>query len=331
MSDSDKAGGPGGSPGGLGAILEAMRPGHWVKNAFVAAPLLFSRRFADPVSWGLCAVAVAAFCLASSAIYLINDVSDRRRDRLHPAKSRRPVASGRLSPKAAGGTAAILLLVSAGIVGAAEAIAPGPRALLGGHALSIWTAGYVGLNLLYTFWLKDLFVVDMLVVSFGFVLRAMAGAAAIAVPVSPWLVVCTLSLCLFIAATKRRSEIAEVSDADAAALRRGNQAYGPRQLEYILTVSTAMALLTYTLYCLAPHTVARIGSAHMVWTVPLVIYGMFRYERITARAGGSDPVQVLLRDRVMWLVIAAYVALSAVILTFGGHDAVKDILRFPQP
>ncbi|HUS91306.1 MAG TPA: UbiA prenyltransferase family protein [Phycisphaerae bacterium] len=317
-------------PRGAAALWQALRPAHWIKNAFVAAPLLFSMRFTDAASWLLTAAAVAAFCLASSAIYLINDLRDRDRDRRHPVKRLRPIASGRLAPGVARAGAVVLLGMAAGIVGVTEALTPRPSALLGGHALLTWTAAYVALNVLYTFWLKDLFVVDVLVVAFGFVLRAMAGAAAIAVPISPWLVVCTLSLCLFIALAKRRSELGELPPADAAAARPVNRAYDARQLDHMLTVSTAMAILTYTLYCLSPQTVGRLGSAHMVWTVPLVIYGMFRFERLTRRAGASDPVAVLVRDAVMWLVLAAYVLLTVAVLLFGDRPAVRDILLFSK-
>jgi len=315
---------------GASALVEAMRPLHWVKNAFVAAPLLFSERFTDALSWLLCAAAVGAFCLAGSAIYLINDIRDRDRDRLHPSKRGRPIASGRLSAGAAG-AAAIVLLGAAGVmVALTEALTPRPSRILAGHALATWTGAYVALNLLYTFWLKHVFIVDVLVVAFGFVLRAMAGAAALAVPVSPWLVVCTLTLCLFIALTKRRGELADLPAEQAAAARPVNRAYDEGQLRHMITVSTAMAILTYTLYCLSPQTVGRLGSAHMVWTVPLVIYGLFRFDRLTRRAGGGDPVAVLVRDPVMWLILAAYVLLTTAVLRFGDHPAVRDILVFPK-
>ena len=312
--------------GGLAAVVEAMRIGHWIKNAFVAAPLLFSGRFTDAASWGLCAAAVAAMCLLSSAVYLVNDVCDRRRDRAHPVKRRRPVASGRLSPRAAVVVAAALAAVAFADIGLVGALTRRQGQLLGGLALLVWAGAYVALNLLYSLWLKNKVVVDVLVVALGFVLRAMAGAAAIVVPVSPWLVVCTFSLCLFIAVTKRRSEIASLDAAEAAEARAVNRAYDAGQIDFMLTVSAAMAALTYTLYCLAPQTVARIGSAHMVWTVPLVVYGMFRYHRITRDGRRGDPVAVLVRDRVMWLVLAAYVLLSALVIQFGAHPAVRDVL-----
>ena len=313
---------------GLGAVLEAMRPPHWIKNAFLAAPLLFSGRFTDPASWALCATAFAAFCLLSSAVYLLNDLRDRPADRMHPTKRLRAIASGRLPARAAWAAAGVLLAGGFALVAAVQADIRPRGHLMGGYALAVWAACYVALNVLYSTWLKKIVVVDVLVVAMGFVLRAMAGAAAIVVPVSPWLVVCTLSLCLFIAVTKRRGEIAELPDGQASWARAVNRSYEPRLVELMLNVSASMAILTYTLYCLAPRTTQRAGSAHMVWTVPLVIYGMFRYYRITSSAAGSDPVRVLVRDRVMWLVLASYVLLCALVLKFASAPAVRDILDF---
>lgn len=325
---------PAPAPGrtGLGALVEAMRPAHWIKNAFVAAPLLFSGRFTDPASWVLCGAAFAAFCLLSSGVYLINDLWDRPADRLHPVKRLRAIASGRLSPRAAGVAAVVLLTAGLAIVAAVQADISPREHVMGGYALAVWAGTYVVLNLLYSTWLKRIVVVDVLVVAMGFVLRAMAGAAAIVVPVSPWLVVCTLSLCLFIAVTKRRSEIAELPEGQAGSARAVNRRYEPRLVELMLNVSASMAILTYTLYCLTSRTTQRAGSAHLVWTVPLVIYGMFRYYRITSGpAAGSDPVRVLVRDRVMWLVLGTYVLLCAVVLKFGSCPAVRDILDFQLP
>jgi 4-hydroxybenzoate polyprenyltransferase len=262
---------------------------------------------------------------------LLNDLWDRPGDRMHPVKRLRAIASGRLPAAAAYAAAGVLLAAGLAIVAAVQADIRPREHLMGGYALAAWAVAYVALNLLYSTWLKKIVVVDVLVVAMGFVLRAMAGAAAIVVPVSPWLVVCTLSLCLFIAVTKRRGEIAELPDGQAGSARAVNRRYEPRLIELMLNVSAAMAILTYTLYCLAPRTTQRLGSAHMVWTVPLVIYGMFRYYRITSSAAGSDPVRVLVRDRVMWLVLAAYVLLCVLVLKFGSFPAVRDILDFQLP
>lgn len=308
------------------ALLEAMRPTHWVKNGFVVAPILFSKRFTDPWSWAQCAPAFLAFCLLASAIYLVNDVCDRLQDQAHPVKRDRPIASGRLSPRAAL-TASLLLTACAVILVAVVARSNyDPSQPLAGLGLILWTGLYVVANLLYSFWLKNHIIVDVLTVALGFVLRAMAGAAAISVPISPWLVVCTLTLCLYIALAKRRSEIAEMPAGQAVMIRPAHRGYTKDGLEHMLTVSAAMAILTYCLYCLAPRTVRNVGSGHMIWTIPLVIYGMFRYYHLTCGSKGSDIFRILLGDRVMWFVLAAYALLSGLIIKFGSHQAVRSIL-----
>jgi len=311
---------------GATALLEAMRPQHWIKNGFVAAPLLFAGLFTSLTAWAESLAAVASFCLLASAVYLVNDICDRRSDRAHPVKRHRPIAEGRLSVDLAAAAAVVLALAGAALVAGVTWYVYDPSAPLGGWGLPVWTGAYLVLNLLYSFWLKKRAIVDVIVVAMGFVLRAMAGAAAIAVPVSPWLVVCTLTLCLFIAIAKRRSELGEVSGEQLAAARVASRGYDRETLEHMLTVSAALAILTYSLYCLAPRTVKHIGSGHMVWTIPLVIYGTFRYYRNTQRAAASDAVALLVRDKVMWIVLAAYAVLCAIIIQYGSAPAVKDIL-----
>ena len=309
----------------LRAILTAMRPAHWVKNVFVAAPILTSGRFSDPAAWLRCLPAVGAFCLLSSSVYLINDVCDRDEDRAHPVKCNRPVASGRLSVGAAVAAAILLMAIAATLTLIVVELPNDGRQPLGGWGMGFWAFCYLVLNLVYCFWLRTHAVVDVLAIAMGFVLRAMAGAAAIAVPISPWLVLCTLTLCLFIALAKRRSEIAEMPAAPATA-RKANLGYTKDFLEHMLTVSTALAILTYCIYCLAPQTISRIGSAHMVWTIPLVIYGMFRYYRAVHGAGCGDAVAVLVKDKIMWLVVAAFVVLTGLVIKFGSHAAIRSIL-----
>lgn len=316
---------------GAAAFIEAMRPTHWVKNAFVAAPLLFARRFAEPAAWVACLAAVGAFCLLSSAVYLLNDVCDRRKDQAHPVKRNRAVASGRLSLTAAL-LGAMWLAVAGGVLVAVAMAVPLERRsdTLAGWGLALWTGLYLLLNLLYSLWLKDRVVVDVILVAFFFVLRAMAGAAAIAVPISPYLVVCTFSLCLFIALTKRRGEMLSLGAAQAAQARRPQRAYDPVNLEHMLTVSAAVAVMTYMLYCVAPRTVHMVGSAHMIWTIPLVVYGLFRFYLLTRKSGAQDPVVVLARDKVMWLVLLAYAVLVMLVLKLGGRPGLRDILDAGQ-
>lgn len=313
---------------GLVAVAEAMRVSHWIKNAFVAAPLLFAGQFGNGEAWLQCLAAVGAFCLLSSAVYLINDICDRNRDAAHPDKCNRPIPSGRLSVFGAGVAAFFLLAAGSGIVAAVGFMDYDSASPLHGLGLPVWTAVYLVLNILYSFWLKSKAIIDVIIVALGFVLRAMAGAAAISVPISPWLVVCTFTLCLFIALTKRRSEILSLPAEQVVAARDANRGYDRGTLEHMLTVSTAVAIMAYCLYCLAPRTVGRLGSAHMVWTIPLVIYGMFRFYRMTQWNPRRDPVSLLVRDRIMWIVLAAYVVVSGVIVKYGSHESVRSVLDF---
>jgi 4-hydroxybenzoate polyprenyltransferase len=314
--------------GGLGAVVEAMRIPHWIKNAFVAAPILFAGRLGDAHAWGRCLAAVAAFCLLSSAVYLVNDVVDRAADAQHPTKRRRPVASGRLSPASAVASAVVLFLAAGALVAWVSAADFRLDGTLLGLGLLTWAGAYLVLNLLYSFWLKSHMIVDVIAVAVGFVFRAMAGAAAIDVPASPWLVVCTFTLCLFIALAKRRGEIIELPWEQAGRTRAVNAAYTRVDLEHMLTVSAALAIVTYILYCLAPRTIHHFHSANMVWTIPIVVYGMFRYYRLTMGAGLGEPVGLLLRDRILWLVVAIYVLAVAAIVAYGGHPAVRGLIDF---
>lgn len=307
------------------ALLQAMRIPHWLKNVFVIIPILFAGVFRQPEAWLQCGFAVGAFCLLSSAVYLINDICDRQADRAHPDKCNRPIASGRLSLAVAIIAAVFLIVAGFGL-----AVAPVLRSVAGsvwgGWGLAVWAAAYLVLNLLYSIWLKHYPIIDVILVSLGFVLRAVAGAAAIAVPISPWLVVCTFTLCLYIALSKRRAELADLPEDVAATSRTVNREYSPGELDRMLTVSAAMAIMTYALYCLAPRTVNHIGSAHLVWTIPLVIYGLFRYDCVSRRMHKGDVVNVLLADRILWLVVTTYVVLVVVVILYGSHPAALAIL-----
>jgi len=321
----------GSGPTGVRALAEALRVPHWIKNAFVLVPLLFSGTWNRPAAWGMALGALAAFCLLSSAVYLVNDIADRDSDRAHAAKRRRPIASGRLSPTAAGLAAGVLMLLAGGVVAVETALLRGPVlpyepvVAMGGFALAAWSGGYVLLNLAYSLALKSKPILDVLMVAMGFVLRAMAGAAAIAVPISPWLVLCTLTLCLFIALAKRRGEIAALGEG-AARSRRVHRFYTLGNLEHMLAVSAGLAIATYSLYCLAERTVRHVGSAQLIWTVPLVAYGMFRFYCLTLNRPGEDPHRLLLRDRVMWLVVGLWVVLVVLILRFGRSPFLEGIL-----
>ena len=312
-------------------MVEAIRIPHWVKNLFVLAALPFSGEWTSGAAWGMALGAFGAFCLLSSAIYLINDITDRRSDQAHPVKARRPIASGRLSVSTAAWAAGALLAAGTGMVVLVDVLVLRgmlpykPVMLMHGFALPLWVAAYVVLNLAYSMGLKGKPILDVVIVAMGFVFRAMAGAAAIAVAISPWLVLCTLTLCLFIALAKRRSEIAILGEA-AGQTRRVHRFYTLTNLDHMLAVSAGLAIAAYSLYCLAPRTVQRVGSSHLIWTIPLVVYGMFRYYCLTLNHPSDDPAKVLLRDRIMWLVLALWLASVLLIMRVGGSAFLQGVL-----
>ena len=320
--------------GGVLALLEAMRFEHWAKNVFVLAALAFSRKWAYAEAWVLAGLMFLAFCLISSSVYIVNDIADRRSDRAHPHKRHRPIASGRLELPIALSAAGVLALLAVILVAQnilllrRSEYVPYPHQLpLGGYAPALWLVLYLGLNLAYSFAFKRVPILDVLMVAVGFVLRAMAGAAAIAVPASPWLVLCTFTLCLFIALAKRRSELLQLGE-QAVVARPAHRFYTPTNLEHMLTVSAALAVISYSLYSLDARTFGaeRPASVHLIWTIPLVVYGMFRYYCLTLTCGTDDAVRLMLRDRVLWLVGAAWLTLVLAIQAWGAHPQLRGLL-----
>jgi len=281
--------------------VRSLRPVQWLKNGFVLAPIVFSGRIGDPDSWLRSLLAVAAFCAASSATYLVNDLLDREADRQHPTKRNRPIASGDLGVGAA--IAAAVALVGVAAV-AAFALGGWFPALLG---------GYLALTLLYSALLKELVFVDVLVVAAGFVLRVVGGAIAIDVPVSRWLLLCAYLLALYLALGKRRAELALLGEG-AGTHRVVLGHYTLPLVDQAISVVLGATVLAYTLYTLAPETVAKVGSEGLMATVPVVLYGLFRYLYLLHRHElGGSPTRVLLIDRpllacvVVWLIVAAVV------------------------
>lgn len=286
------------------AVLAAVRPAHWTKNAVVLAPLVFALRLGDVRSVLRSLAAAAAFCLLSSAGYLVNDVVDRARDREHPVKRRRPVASGEL-PAAAG----LIWAAGLGVAGLTVSAGLGPET-------AACAAAYLGLQLLYSRLLKHVVIVDVTAVAVGFVLRVVAGAAAIAVPVSSWLYLCTLLLALFLALEKRRAELALLTEG-AGRHRLALGDYSPALLDQLVAIASSCAVLAYALYTLAPETIARFGNDRLRLSIPFVIFGIFRYLFLVHRRGaGGEPERVLLRDRVLQLDLAAWLLAVAWALYF---------------
>ena len=267
------------------ALLESMRPRQWTKNLFVFPAIVFAQRLSDrgAVEWTLAAFII--FCFLSSSVYIVNDIADAEQDRRHPTKRNRPIASGRLPVAIA---LPFSMLLAAFSIALAFAI---------NRQFVLYAAAYLGLNLLYSFSLKHIVILDVLMVAIFFVLRAVAGAAAINAYISHWLLICTFLLALFIALSKRRHELV-LLDENAAAHRASLTEYSPYLLDQMIAVVTASAVMGYTLYTVDQDTVMKFGTDHLVYTVPFVVFGIFRYLYLIHQKGeGGDPDRIVVSDR----------------------------------
>ena len=288
-------------------MAASLRPNQWTKNLIVFAALALSKHLFEPEPLGRVVLAFVLFCALSGTVYLLNDVADIERDRLHPVKRLRPIASGALSPRAAALVAAGLALASAG------------ASLLLGPLFAACAAAYLILNLLYSFYLKEAVILDVLCISLGFVLRAVAGAVAIGVLISEWLLVCTFLLALFLALAKRRHELVSLA-ATATGHRKSLAEYSPYLLDQMISVVTASCVTAYAFYTLAPETVAKYRTHRLAWTIPFVLYGIFRYLYLVHRKEqGGSPTDILLTDRPLLATVALWAAaIVLIVYTAGG-------------
>ena len=286
------------------ALLRAMRPQQWVKNFFVLAPVVFAHRLGEPALVARALLALAAFCAGSSAIYLLNDVRDREADRHHPLKRQRAVASGAVSAGVAV-TTALVLTVAALFAGAA----------LGRLALALLLA-FLLLNALYTLSLKHVVILDVMVLAIGYLLRVEAGAAAVGVAVSTWLLLCTLFVAVFLGFSKRRHELLLMADR-ASDQRRVLSHYSPVFLDQMISVVTASTVICYALYAMADESVAKHGRG-LVYTVPFVLFGVFRYLYLTyQRPGHANPTEEVLTDPPFLVNFALWAAVVLGVLYVG--------------
>ena len=278
----------------FGALVASLRPRQWTKNLLVFAGLIFSQSLQQPALVARSAVAFVLFCLLSGGIYLVNDVVDAERDRAHPRKRQRPVASGRLPARVA--------------------LAAGVALLVGASAVGFWLSapfgvvavGYVALLTAYSIGLKHVVIVDTLVIAAGFVLRALAGVVVLDIDFSHWFLLCTSLLALFLTFGKRRHELIAL-EGGAADHRPILSEYSPQLLDQMIAVVTASTLMAYALYTVAPETQARLGTALLPLTIPFVLYGIFRYLYLLYRRDlGGNPSEHLLTDRALLLDIALW-------------------------
>jgi len=289
------------------ALIEALRPRQWTKNLLVFAGVLFSRQIGDMALVMRALEGFFAFSLVASASYVWNDLRDIEADRQHPKKRHRAIASGRLPVGVARVAAPLVLIVGAAL---AWRLGTGFVGVL---------AGYLLLNLVYTAFLKRQVLLDVFTISVGFVLRAIEGVelllpVAPGTELSPWLLVCTFFGALFLALSKRRRELAGAGD-HASRQREVLEAYTPALLDGLLMVTAAASLMGYALYTIWPGTVAKFGTEALLYTVPFVAYGIFRYLYLVGVTDRTeDPSQVLLTDRPLAVCVLGYLVAVLIIL-----------------
>lgn len=284
------------------SLLRSLRPEQWTKNLIVFAALLFGRKLLDPVAVALSLAAFAIFCVLSGVVYLVNDLFDREADQQHPTKRFRPIAAGDLSAGAAAAWAAGL---GSAAVGAAVWLSP---------EFGLIAAAYLLLFGLYSRWLKHVVILDVLSIAIGFVLRADAGAEVIDVPVSDWLLVCTMLLASFLGLSKRRHELTLLA-AGASGHRRILEEYSPYLLDQMIGVVTASTLMAYIIYSTSPDTVERFGTHRLVLTIPFPIYGILRYLYLVHRKdGGGNPSELLITDRPLLTCVALWGLVTTLVI-----------------
>ncbi|MEW5805737.1 MAG: decaprenyl-phosphate phosphoribosyltransferase [Acidobacteriota bacterium] len=283
-------------------IIISMRPKQWVKNSFVFAALVFSQNLFNVdnlliTTWGF-----LLFCALSGTVYIINDIFDIEKDRLHPAKARRPIASGALSIRAAIFWSLLVASLSL-LISFLLSIKFGTVALI-----------YWVLNLLYSVILKKIVIIDVMSIAFGFLLRAIAGAVIIDVQISSWLILCTILIALFLGFCKRRQELSIYKE-EAASHREILVEYSQTFIDQMIAVVTASTLIAYSFYTMSPEVMEKLGTTHLNFTIPFVLYGIFRYLYLVLHKGvGDNPTRLVLEDKPLLLNILLWGIVVVIIL-----------------
>lgn len=264
-------------------LLRSLRPAQWVKNIFVLLPVAFAGELDDPEALLRAVIAFAVFCALSSSVYLLNDLVDRERDRLHPVKRHRPLASGALQPAPALAAALLLLFGALAVAGWL------------GTTVLVLSGAYLLQNVLYSMLLKHVVILDIMVVAVGFVLRVLMGGQAVGVAVSQWLLLCTIFLALFLAASKRRHELL-LLEGEAVRQREVLGHYSTGFVDQIIHVVTASTLMAYALYTTSDETIERFGP-YLLYTVAFVLFGIFRYLYLVYQVRHpKNPTEAMLTD-----------------------------------
>ena len=282
------------------SLFRLLRPAHWIKNGFVLVGLLFGRAIFKPEFVVAAIFAFIAFSLMASFVYIINDLSDIDADRLHPVKRNRPVTSGAVSALQAKVLAAFLLSVAL------------PVAWLASPIVFAIVMGYGAMNLAYSFGLKDIVVLDVFIIATGFMLRILAGTVGIGIEPSKWLIVCGLMVTLFLGFTKRRAELVQAGNNKR---RRVLEHYSVDLLDKFIGIMASATIITYSLYTVAPETVKQHNTDKLIYTSPVVMYGLFRYLYLLyQRKQGEDPVTDLFHDRQILLTLLTWGLITTALL-----------------
>ena len=279
-------------------MIQLARPGHWVKNVVVLMPVVFGLQMRETGAWFQAFTAMAAFCFASSFAYIINDIKDRRSDQAHPLKKSRPLASGLISTKAAVIEALVFLVLALALAQSLSFI------------LVLTILAYLLLQVCYTMFLKSAVLVDVICIALGFVLRAVSGAVAIEVYISPWLFICMFTICLFMGFCKRYNEVITIGDKTRAENHRPTLIeYTPELLTHLITLSAGIAVISFLLYGISDSTVGRFGTNYFVYTLPVTVYAVFRFAMLSMKGCYEGPTDLILHDKpfqvtvLIWTVI----------------------------
>ncbi len=283
-------------------VVKSLRISQWIKNFFVFAPLIFSQ---NVFNWPLLfrtIIAFVLFCILSGAAYILNDIRDVQEDRVHPVKSKRPLASGKL--KTSHALFACILLALAGLGGG----------FLIDISFFIALLVYLLLQIAYSSWLKHVVIIDVLVVAAGYLIRVIAGGLAVEIQISPWLFICTFLIALFLALSKRRHELV-LLDKKAETHRPILKEYTPQLLDQMIAVVTASTVISYCLYTISSETVAKFGTKNLLFTVPFVLYGIFRYLYLVHQKDeGGSPEALIIKDKPLLVDVFLWIAAAMLIL-----------------
>ena len=285
-------------------LFVSMRPKQWVKNSFIFTALIFSQNLFNSQTLLTSIGAFATFCLISGGVYLINDLLDIEMDKKHPKKSLRPLASGRLRPLIAKIAFILVLAVSLTF------------SFLINLPFGIIALGYLVVQIAYSAFLKNVVITDVFCIAAGFFLRVVAGAKAIEVPISSWLLICTIFISLFLALGKRRHEILLLGG-DAGNHRKVLDEYSITLLDQMVSVATTGTVISYSLYTLSQETIKKFNTENLWFTIPIVLYGIFRYLYLVYRKEeGGDPELLLFEDKPLLASVALYIIVVGIILYF---------------